>query len=185
MAKIDLLPWREARREKRNKDFKATLVLVAILAAGVVFGGFQYFKSAVQAQNARNAYLQKETTALDVKIREIQKLKELRSELIDRMELIQALQGNRPVIVRVFDEIVRAIPDDLYFTDLQIKGNKVTVKGVAASNNRLSAMMRNFDNSVWFRDPQLIKVVANSTGSNNFEIEMIRVQPSQEDEGGK
>ena len=93
MAKIDLLPWREARREKRNKDFKATLVLVAILSSAVVFAGFQYFKGAMQAQNARNAYLQKETTALDVKIREIQKLKELRSELIDRMELIQALQG--------------------------------------------------------------------------------------------
>ena len=86
--------------------------------------------------------------------------------------------------MRVFDEVVRAVPDDLYFTDLQIKGNKVTVKGVAASNNRLSAMMRNFDGSVWFRDPQLIKVVANGSGSNNFEIEMIRVQPSQDDEGG-
>ncbi|MAR00268.1 MAG: pilus assembly protein PilN [Oceanospirillaceae bacterium] len=185
MAKIDLLPWREVRREKRNKDFKATLVLIAIVSAGAVGIGFQYFKSAVQVQNARNTYLQTETAALDKKIAEIQKLRELRTELIDRMELIQALQGNRPVIVRVFDEIVRAVPDDLYFTDLQVKGNKVTVKGVAASNNRLSAMMRNFDSSVWFRDPQLIKVEANKSGTNNFEIEMIRVQPSQAADGGK
>ena len=110
MAKIDLLPWREVRREKRNKDFKATLVLIAIVSAGAVGIGFQYFKSAVQVQNARNTYLQTETAALDKKIAEIQKLRELRTELIDRMELIQALQGNRPVIVRVFDEIVRAVP---------------------------------------------------------------------------
>ncbi len=185
MAKIDLLPWREERREKRNKDFKATLVLVAIVSAFLVFLGLQYFKSAVQNQNSRNNYLQAETRALDQQIAEIEKLKELRAELIERMELIQALQGNRPVIVRVFDEIVRAVPDDLYFTDLQIQGNKVTVKGVAASNNRLSAMMRNFDSSMWFENPQLIKVESNNNGANNFEIEMIRVQPSQQEEGGK
>ena len=52
------------------------------------------------------------------------------------MELIQALQGNRPVIVRIFDEVARSVPDDLYFNTLKVTGNKVQVTGVASSNNR-------------------------------------------------
>ena len=55
MAKIDLLPWREERREKRNKDFNATLILVALVAAAAVGVGLQYFKSAVQNQNSRHS----------------------------------------------------------------------------------------------------------------------------------
>ena len=93
------------------------------------------------------------------------------------MELIQALQGNRPVIVRIFDEVARSVPEDLYFTTLKVEGNKVRVTGVASSNNRLSALMRRFDESDWFRDPSLIKVQAKAQGVNEFEIIMTKVDP--------
>ena len=93
------------------------------------------------------------------------------------MELIQALQGNRPVIVRIFDEVARSVPDDLYFKTLKVTGNKVQVTGVASSNNRLSALMRRFDASEWFQDPSLVKVESRSQGVNQFEIIMTRVDP--------
>jgi len=183
MANINLLPWREELREERNRNFYAVIGLVLFAAAASVFAVYSYLEASADGQRARNAYLQGEIAALDKRIVEIQELKETRSELIERMELIQALQGNRPVIVRVFDEIVRSVPSDLYFNKLEVDGNKVLISGIASSNNRVSALMRNFDQSAWFRDPSLIKVESKSAGVNEFEIVMTRVDP-KEQEGG-
>jgi type IV pilus assembly protein PilN len=177
MANINLLPWREALREERNKSFYVFIGLVVTLALVSVFAVLQYFDSAASSQSARNSYLQRETALLDAQIIEIQELRKTRTELIERMELIQALQGNRPVIVRIFDEVARSVPEDLYFTTLKVEGNKVRVTGVASSNNRLSALMRRFDESDWFRDPSLIKVQAKAQGVNEFEIIMTKVDP--------
>ena len=184
MANINLLPWREELREERNKQFYVVLGAVVALCAAVILGIYNYNDSAAADQRGRNSFLTAQITGLDAKIIEIQKLRETRSELIERMELIQALQGNRPVIVRVFDEIVRSVPEDLYFTKLDVQGDKVTIAGRASSNNRLSALMRNFDESEWFTDPALIKVESKSAGVNEFEIVMRRINPKDGEEGG-
>lgn len=183
MANINLLPWREALREERNKSFYVVIGLVVALALVLVFAVSQYFDGAASNQAARNAYLQREIALLDKQIVEIQELKKTRSELIERMELIQALQGNRPVIVRIFDEVARSVPDELYFTTLKVVGNKVSVTGIASSNSRLSALMRRFDESEWFRDPSLVKVQAKAQGVNEFEIVMTRIDPLVTEKG--
>jgi len=182
MANINLLPWREELREERNKNFYVVIGLVLALAAVLFFSVYSYFDSAASNQASRNAFLKNQIAALDKKIIEIQELRETRSELIERMELIQALQGNRPVIVRIFDEIVRAVPEGLYFNELEVKGERVRISGVASSNNRVSALMRNFDDSEWFRNPSLVKVESKSAGVNAFEIIMTRVNPRTEGE---
>lgn len=182
MAKINLLPWREALRKERQNQFYGVIGVVLFCAAFIVY----IFNSAVEGgiddQRARNNFVSTETKVLDAKIEEIRALRETRQKLIERMELIQALQGNRPIIVRIFDEMARAVPDDLYFTSAVIKGDSVMIKGVAGSNNRVAALMRNFDQSAWFADPALIKVQSKSEGVNEFEISMKRVQPKAEEE---
>ena len=177
MATINLLPWREERREARNKAFYGVMGAVVAASCAGLFLVMQFYSDAIGAQNFRNDYLRKETRVLDAQISEIQALRQTRNELIERMELIQNLQGNRPVIVRIFDEVARAVPDELYFTEVTVEGIKVRVKGVAGSNNRVSALMRNFDQSDWFMNPSLLKVEAKGPGVNEFEIIMTRVEP--------
>ncbi len=182
MAKINLLPWREARRKERQNQFYAVIGLVLAAAGLIVYLVNSDYEDNISSQRQRNNYIVKETKVLDAKIEEIRKLRETRQQLIERMELIQALQGNRPIIVRVFDEMVRAVPDDLYFTEVAIKNTDVNIKGMAKSNNRVAALMRNFDSSDWFADPALIRVQAKSEGVNEFEISMKRVQPKAAEE---
>ena len=64
MANINLLPWREALREERNKSFYVFIGLVVTLALVSVFAVLQYFDSAASSQSARNSYLQRETALL-------------------------------------------------------------------------------------------------------------------------
>ena len=180
MANINLLPWREELREQRNKEFYAAIGVVVVIALALIYLVSSYYEGALQAQQFRNSFVARETQVLDEKIAEIRELQSTRKQLIERMELIQNLQGNRPVIVRVFDDIARSMPDDLYFTALQVDGKDVVIQGIAKSNNRVAALMRNFDSSEWFDEPELKKVHATGTGVNEFEVAMKRVEPASD-----
>ncbi|MCA6062731.1 PilN domain-containing protein [Thalassolituus marinus] len=182
MAKINLLPWREELRKERQNQFYAVIGSVLAVAAVIVYLVNSSVDSNIQNQRYRNSFVTNETKVLDAKIAEIKALKATREQLIERMELIQALQGNRPIIVRIFDEMARSVPEDLYFTAVSVKDASVSVKGVAKSNNRVAALMRNFDQSDWFAEPALIKVQAKTEGVNEFEISMKRVQPKADEE---
>ncbi|MGL1465775.1 PilN domain-containing protein, partial [Vibrio parahaemolyticus] len=68
-------------------------------------------------------------------------------------------QGRRPGVVHVFDELVRVVPDGVYFKSLDRKGDVFTIHGVAETKNEVSNLMRNLDASPWFQSPQLSNVV--------------------------
>ena len=182
MAKINLLPWREELRKERQQEFIGIIAAVALSAAALVWFVTGQVEDQYKTQRIRNSFIQKEMSVLSEQITEIQALRDKKDQLLERMTLIQNLQGNRPIIVRLFDEVARSIPDDLYFTSLDIKGNKVSVKGRAKSNNRVAALMRNFDESDWFDAPNLISVKAEKGGYNTFEVTMTQVDPKNQKE---
>jgi type IV pilus assembly protein PilN len=76
------------------------------------------------------------------------------------MQVIQALQGNRPLIVRLMDQLVRTVPDGVFYTSLETSASVVSIEGVAESNNRVSSLMRKLDASDWLENPNLDAVQA-------------------------
>ncbi|MAB43167.1 MAG: pilus assembly protein PilN [Pseudomonadales bacterium] len=181
MARINLLPWREQLREERKKEFLTILALVVLFAGALVFLGDRYVNGRIDHQNERNAFLKKEITLLEARIREIEELQARRAQLLDRMKIIQDLQGKRPVIVRVFDELARTLPDGVYFTNIGMKGAVLSVKGGAESNSRVSNLMRQMDGSEWLTAPNLTAVKAVTSGAldqaNVFELSVKQTAP--------
>lgn len=185
MAKINLRPWREELRQEKQQQFMVTLVGVLVLSFAVIFFWHQYLNGLIEDQQARNRFIQQETDKLKEQIAEIDRLKQERKRLIDRMKVIQELQGNRPVIVKVFDELVRTIPDGVYYENIGLKGSVLNISGVAESNNRISSLMRNFDNSEWFKDPNLTSVKAmkeETDTTSSFKLTVNQTTPNAEEE---
>lgn len=189
MARINLLPWREWERERKRKEFLGNLagVLVAAVALVLLFGW--YLDGRIENQEGRNAFLEKEIAVLDEKIAEIQALQRKREELLARMRVIQELQGNRPVIVRVFDELVRTLAKGVHFRELKMQGTTLTVAGVAESNNRISSLMRNLDNSDWFASPNLKTIKEDPENSDygsqasTFNLTFVQTSPNRTENG--
>jgi type IV pilus assembly protein PilN len=160
MANINLLPWREARRQERKKQFLIGLgATLAGAALSVLFWDLAV-NSRIDYQQSRNQYLRTQIALLDQEVAEIRDLQRKRNQLIERMRVIQALQGNRPVIVRLLDQLVRTVPDGVFYTSLETKANVVSIEGVAESNNRVSSLMRRLDASDWLENPNLDAVQA-------------------------
>ena len=143
----------------------------------------------IEQQTARNDYVRKEITLLDERIKEISDLKARRQQLLERMKIIQDLQANRPVAGHVFDQLVRTLPDGVYFNSVKMTGNSIAISGAAESNNRVSNLMRNLDGSDWFTAPNLTEVKANTAGAldqaNNFQLTVQQTRPDLEVKGAK
>jgi type IV pilus assembly protein PilN len=178
MARINLLPWREAERKKRQQEFGMLLLGGALLTGLAVFGIHMQFQSMIQAQNQRNDYLKNEIKIVEQQIREIEELDRTKQNLLARMTVIQELQSSRPQIVHLFDEVVTIMPDGVYLNELIQEGNNVAFEGQAQSNARVSAMMRNIDDSEWLNSPKLEFIESKEktgTGYSHFKLSASQV----------
>ena len=182
MARINLLPWREERREERRKRFLLILIGVFVGSVGAVFIADQIFSTAIERQAARNAYIGKQIAVVDERIKQISELKARRQQLVERMRIIQDLQGNRQISGRIFDQLARTLPDGVYFTSVKLVGKTLSISGAAESNNRVSELMRNLDASDWFDAPSLNEVKATTAGqvdqANVFQLTVRQTQPA-------
>ncbi|MEX2131605.1 MAG: PilN domain-containing protein [Pseudohongiellaceae bacterium] len=191
MAQINLLPWRERLREERKREFLTIMVGVLIIAGGLIFLVDRYFRSEINTQIARNDFIRTEIQQLDERVSEINQLQQQKQEIRARMNVIQNLQGSRPVIVRIFDELVRALPQGVYFSRIQREDTTMSIDGVAESYAMLTELMRRLDSSDWFAEADLRIISARenqraSQGSaNSFTLSLTLESPlgNEEEEG--
>lgn len=190
MARINLLPWRDWERERKKKEFLTNLGGALVLGGILVFTGGWMLDSSVETQNLRNSFLQQKISALDERIKEIKNLRSQREQLLARMRVIQDLQGNRPVIVRVFDEMVTTLAKGVHYRSLKMSGAGLSISGTAESNNRISALMRNLDGSDWFKEPNLKSIKEDPDNSDygqqasTFDLTFTQVNPNRRVEEG-
>lgn len=174
-TRINLLPWREIRRQEQDRQLLSASIGAWLLMGLVVFYGWYHMNDLIDHQEKRNQYLKTEIAKLDDRIQEINKIKERKQALIARMEIIQQLQRDRTKIVHVFDDLVRKLPKGVYFTGLAKKGSRITLKGTAQSNARISNLMNNLDSSNWFTNPDLDVVNAQDHGDSRVSQFTLRV----------
>ncbi|PCJ32395.1 MAG: pilus assembly protein PilN [Gammaproteobacteria bacterium] len=175
MATINLLPWREERRQERQQQFITALVAGFIFAAIILFSVISYANGQLDKQRARNSFLTTEVAKLDRKIAEIKTLDAEREKLVARMDVIQRLQTSRPKIVKVFDALVRSVPEGIHLEMISRDGEMITLNGVAQSNARVSVFMREIEKNDQFEDPQLNIIQRTSTADDairNFTLKM-------------
>jgi type IV pilus assembly protein PilN len=155
MPRINLLPWRAEERKKRQREF-AFAAIGALVAAGAVTLLLSLIMSGrIEQQNEQNQLLKDEIVKLDKQITEILGLENQKQRLIARMEIIQKLQRSRPEVVHLFDQLVKTLPDGVYLTSVKQSEKRLELKGLAQSSTRVSAFMRNIDDSEWLDKPEL------------------------------
>lgn len=180
--RINLLPWRDERREHLKQEFLQVLFVFAAVAVFIIVVFDRYYNITIDTQNDRNTYMRKEINVLDDKIAEIKVLQAKKMELLARMKVIQDLQGNRPVIVRVFDEIVRQLAPKVFYQSMDFKGDALNIMGIADSNNRISTQLRNFEESEWFQKPSVSAITADlkrGPQAMRFALKVIQTAPKK------
>ena len=131
MARINLLPWRDELREKRKKEFIAICIGAALIGVLAIALAWFYYNHKLEDQEQANQLITSTNQNLDVQLKSLEGLEKQRDAIIERMKLIQGLQGQRPIAVRLIDEMVRVTPTNLYITKFARTGDKFTIEGKA------------------------------------------------------
>jgi type IV pilus assembly protein PilN len=176
MTRLNLLPWRDMRRKQMDRQLLAIGVGAWVACALVVFYVYLHIHGLTETQNSRNQFLEQEIAKVEKDIKEIAELKKQRQALITRMNVIYQLQADRARLVHVFDELARRLPEGVYFTAIKHSGGASSLQGVAQSNARVSALMRNLGGSDYFADPELEVINVKDKGTDRVSEFSLRVK---------
>ena len=84
MARINLLPWRQDERERRNKEFITLVVAVTLLSLLAAFAAWSYFNNELDDQFDANVLVEQKNVRLDGVLTEIDSLEQRREDIISR-----------------------------------------------------------------------------------------------------
>lgn len=155
MVRINLLPWREWERRRSRNRFIGVLAGACAFGIVVVIVVSRVVAGQIDQQQQLNIYLRQDIARLDTKIQAIRGLKKTRSALLSRMRVIERLQRNRPLVVHLFDQLVRTVPNDVYLVSVRNGNWQLTIHGIADSPAGVSDYMHNIAQSQWLDAPNL------------------------------
>ncbi len=162
MTRINLLPWRDQLRKTKQQEFIIGIVIVAVIAAALMFGIQMYLSSLIAVQKDKSRIVGAKIAELNLITAKIKNIQEQNSILQSKRNAIQKLQKSRPEIVHFFDEIAKVTPEGVFLTELKQDATQITLEGKTQSNARVSAFMRNVENSQWLVNPVLNVIKGNS-----------------------
>lgn len=161
MVKINLLPHREAKRKQKRQAFYAMLFGAVVCGVAILAVGGGVIEHQIAYQNQRNAFIQAENAKLDKDIREVAALKQEIEGLKARQKAVEDLQSDRNQPVHLMDELVKQVPEGIYLKSFRQSEQRVSMNGLAESNERVSEFLRNLsNNSSWLHRPELVEIRA-------------------------
>ncbi len=190
MIRVNLLPWREARRKAQRQHLGVVGGMVAVLGFLIVGAVHLTIAGYIAVQSDRNEFLKRENVRLDKEIEEIKKLKTEIAALLARKQIIERLQADRAQAVYLLQELVQQVPDGVYLKTIRQTGLKINMVGYAQSNARVSTLMRNFAASPYLEDPDLVEIKAVNISNKrvsefNMNVSLKRLQTEDAAKSGK
>jgi type IV pilus assembly protein PilN len=164
--RMNLLPYREARRKENRQRFWAGFGVALGVAALAVGVGHMAIGGYISNQEARNNFVKSQNTILDERIKEIASLKENIDSLKAQQEIIGKLQSDRAAPTHLLDQMVRIVPTGMFLTNIIQKGSDIQVTGVAQSSDLVSNFMVAVQDSPYLIRPELIEIKAFVTKEN-------------------
>jgi type IV pilus assembly protein PilN len=139
---INLLPWREVRRERRTRHIQLLLVSMLILGTGLGFGVARYYQAGLDAQTQRNDYIREQTRVLERDIDQVDEYEIRVSQLNEQLALFQALQHERVQTVRLFNAVAQSVVPGVVYQYLGRDRKAVSVTARAGTDRQVSEQLR-------------------------------------------
>jgi type IV pilus assembly protein PilN len=160
---INLLPHREAARKRRRESFNLW-VGAAALIGGLLSGSiFLWYQAKISDQQDKISVLQTENKKLDAQIKDVAGLRAEITALRARQQAVEDLQSDRNLPVHMLNELVKQLPDGVFFKSMKQENQSVTLQGLAQSNERISELLRNLaNNTPWLSHPDLVEIVSDN-----------------------
>jgi type IV pilus assembly protein PilN len=142
---------------------KITIGCTLILVLAVGFIGWRYWTIARDSNQLDRdiAEAQQETTRLHAIIRQVQQFELRKTQLQQRVTLIEQLRKAQTGPVHILDQVSRSLPPAVWLTSLKQKEADVLVDGNASNLTSLADLVANLERSGYFARP--IEIISTTT----------------------
>lgn len=181
---INLLPWREEKRQRQTRRFHLLLVAMLVLGTAMGFLVARLYQAELEAQRERNHYITEQSRQLEANIREVRGYEEDAAELSDQLALFQTLQNERVKTVRVFNEIARSVVNGVIYQRLSRNGDTLSAMAGAGSDRQVSEQLRRIEKMPGLGVPRFTEVESDSDSARRifrFEVNQQSVTPKDDE----
>lgn len=155
MSNINLLPWREHVKATQKKRFIRQMSLTCGLTLVILTGIHSFIGRQDHIQQQRNLQLKQASAQLDQTLLSIERVRQQRSYLEDRINLIEGVQHRRPLMVQLFNQLPDWVPPGVYLHHLHLAEQNLNIKGQATTYEPLALMVQQIEHSGWLTQPRL------------------------------
>jgi len=181
MIKINLVaetPTKAARTKRERSEFslgarQGDVLLLAVLAVALLGIGTRWLLLKNERDHLREVEREKrvQRDELQPYIQKVQELETKRDQLRHKISVINNLKQNQRGPVRIMDEVSRALPDLVWLTKMTMKGDNLTISGVAMDETAVANYISNIDSSPFFQEPTLKRMARGKEDSFSFILE--------------
>ncbi len=154
---VNLLPWREWRRERMTQQFYRRFVwLMAVLISLIaVVAGYLMYQT--HRQETINQAIIQRIDDNQAKIREKQHLEQQLAKSKEQLQALDGAQAWRKVIYR-WQQLAQLLPSGVYLDGVQQQGDTVTLTGMALSANQVSGLSASLETSGLYTDVLVVSL---------------------------
>ncbi|MDK9779383.1 MULTISPECIES: PilN domain-containing protein [Vibrio] len=156
---VNLLPWREAKREEHRRRFFGLLILGVFVAVGLQWAISFYFQHQQRMQQERLDYLTLYIHELDQRIADMKIAEQEHSKILTRLKVVEGLQKGRNKTTEFMNLMPSAIPSGVYVDKIKMDDREVEISGISDSTSRLATMLDNLERSSALMDVEMHSIV--------------------------
>lgn len=188
MIRINLIPYREARRKQRLNQILAAWGATALLGAGIAFAVDTMLTNQIAELEENKRTKEQRIVQLDKQLGEIRDINEKKKLVLTRLQTIDNLKKDRFLPVRVMDELSNAIPEKIWLSNMTVGKDHISLTGVAQSNSEVAEFMDKLEASPFFGQINLGPLSTVSMGTQkvrNFTLDFAVTSPNASGEPPK
>jgi type IV pilus assembly protein PilN len=185
MIHINLLPYREARRQRLLIHIFIIWGVIALMGlAGALILDF-HLQTQIEEREAKKVQQEQEIATLKRKLGEVSELNAMKIQVEARLDAINKLRDIRDLNVHVLEELTETLPEDMWILRLSTVKNTLTLSGMAQSNAGIAQFMRNLKASPYFSEPNLSRISQSGSTLKTFSLTTAYKTPSDKPGNGK
>ena len=159
LTRINLLPYREEIKQRKQQQFKVLMLSAFAVGLGLAAATYLGIDNAISNQEGRNNFLQTEIDRLDRELGEIDKLQQEKEAFLAKKLKVEELQEKRYQAAYILDSLNTLTPDNTYLTALEAESpTSYKISGHAISDNKIAVMMRSLPSTGIFLQPELLSI---------------------------
>lgn len=185
MIKINLLPFRVARRKENIRKQISIFFLLIFLTVVMCYWYAQHMNKQIQTVKDKTQQVNAQITKYKEKANRVEKIKKDLKALEEKLVIVASLDKQKDKQLILFDSMTGlVVPDRMWLDFFKTDQNMVTIRGIAYDNPTIADFMQTLENSPLFDKVDLkaakMKMFKDGVMLKSFELLCQKEKPQEE-----